>query len=82
MCEQENQGSEMCGLFIIFWVAMAALIEWVIARSGPDWRHRVPGVFANPQPQVDPSEEILRGRLARGEIDAEEYERSSRVLRG
>jgi uncharacterized membrane protein len=71
----------MCGFFIIFWVAVAALIVWVIARSGPDLRHRVSVVFSDSQPQVDPAEEILRGRLARGEIDAEEYERCLRVLR-
>jgi hypothetical protein len=28
----------MCGFFIIFWVAIAALIVWVIARSRPDLR--------------------------------------------
>jgi uncharacterized membrane protein len=71
----------MCGFFIIFWVAIAALIVWVIARSGPDLRHRVSGVFSDPQPQVDPAAEILRGRLARGEINAEEYERCLRVMR-
>ena len=71
----------MCGFFIIFWVAIAALIVWVIARSGPDLRHRVSGVFSDPQPQVDPAAEILRGRLARGEINAEEYERFLRVMR-
>jgi uncharacterized membrane protein len=31
---------------------------------------------------MDPAEEILRSRLARGEIDAEEYERFLRVLEG
>jgi uncharacterized membrane protein len=30
---------------------------------------------------VDPAEEILRGRLARGEIDTEEYERCLRMMR-
>lgn len=54
----------MCGFFIIFWLAIAALIVWVIARSSPDLRHRVSGVFPDPHPQVDPAEEILRGRLA------------------
>ena len=72
----------MCGFFITFWVAIAALIVWVIARSRPDLRHRVSGVFSDPPPQLDPAEEILRGRLARGEINADEYERCLRVLRG
>jgi len=31
---------------------------------------------------MDPAEEILRGRLARGEIDAAEYERALKVLKG
>ncbi len=70
----------MCGFFIIFWVAIAALIVWVLARSGPDLRHRVSGVFSDPQPQVDRPQEILRGRLARGEINAEKYERCLRVM--
>jgi uncharacterized membrane protein len=39
-------------------------------------------VFVAQQSRTDPAEEILRGRLARGEIDAEEYERSLRVLKG
>jgi uncharacterized membrane protein len=62
-------------------VAIAALIVWVIARSGPDLRHRVSGVFSDPQPQVDPAAQDLCGRLARGEINAEKYERCLRVMR-
>jgi uncharacterized membrane protein len=71
-----------CGFFIIFWMAIAALLVWTVLRDRPDARQRISSVFAAPQARTDPAEEILRGRLARGEIDAEEYERSLRVLKG
>jgi hypothetical protein len=45
-------------------------------------RRRISNVFAAPQTRMDPAEEILRGRLARGEMAAEEYERALRVLKG
>jgi uncharacterized membrane protein len=72
----------MCGLFIIFWVAIAALLAWVVFRDRPDARRRISNVFAAPQTRMDPAEEILRGRLARGEMATEEYERALRVLKG
>ncbi len=72
----------MCGFFIIFWVAIAAFVAWIVFRDRPDARQRISSVFAAPQARMDPAEEILRGRLARGEIDAEEFERSLRVLKG
>jgi uncharacterized membrane protein len=71
-----------CGFFIIFWMAIAALLVWTVLRDRPDARQRISSVFAAPRARTDPAEEILRGRLARGEIDAEEYERSLRVLKG
>jgi uncharacterized membrane protein len=72
----------MCGFFIIFWVAIAAFLVWVVFRARPDTRQRISNVFAAPQAPMDPAEEILRGRLARGEIDAGEYERALKVLKG
>ena len=71
-----------CGFFIIFWVAITALLVWIVFRDRPDARQRILSVFVAQQSRTDPAEEILRGRLARGEIDAEEYERSLRVLKG
>ena len=71
-----------CGFFIIFWVAIAALLVWIVFRDRTDARQGILSVFVSPQSRTDPAEEILRGRLARGEIDAEEYERSLRVLKG
>ena len=71
-----------CGFFIIFWVAITALLVWIVFRDRPDARQRILSVFVAQQSRTDPAEWILRGRLARGEIDAEEYERSLRVLKG
>ena len=71
-----------CGFFIIFWVAITALLVWIVFRDRPDARQRILSVFVAQQSRTDPAEEILRGRLARSEIDAEEYERSLRVLKG
>ena len=67
---------------MIFWVAIAALLVWIVFRDRPDARQRILSVFVAQQSRTDPAEEILRGRLARGEIGAEEYERSLRVLKG
>jgi uncharacterized membrane protein len=72
----------MCGFFIIFWVAIAALLVWIVLRERAGARQRISSVFAAPQARMDPAEEILRGRLARGEIDAGEYERALKVLKG
>ena len=71
-----------CGFFIIFWVTIAALLVGIVFRDRPEARQRLSSIFVAPQARTDPAEEILRGRLARGEIDAEEYERSLRVLKG
>jgi uncharacterized membrane protein len=71
-----------CGFFIILWVAIAALLVWIVFRDRTDARQGILSVFVAQQSRTDPAEEILRGRLARGEIDAEEYERSLRVLKG
>ncbi len=72
----------MCGFSIIFWVVIAAFIVWIVLRQRPHVRQQVSSVFAAPRARMDPAEEILRSRLARGEIDAEEYERFLRVLEG
>lgn len=71
----------MC-VFLIFWLTIAAFIAWVVVRNRPDVREQVAGAFAGTQERTDAAEEILRERLARGEIGDEEFERSLRVLRG
>jgi uncharacterized membrane protein len=72
----------MCGFLIVFWLAVTAFVAWIVVRNWPDVHEQVAGAFAGTQARTDAAEEILRERLARGEIDADEYERSLRVLRG
>ncbi len=56
-----------------FWVFILALIIFAVWRGADSSRHR--------GPHRDPAEEMLRMRYARGEIDAEEYERRLADLR-
>ncbi len=68
------------GGFMVFWliflVAIIALIVWLVMRLLPSQRGG-----NRPEAREGSAEEILRERFARGEIDAEEYERSLGVLR-
>ena len=57
-------------LWVIFLVALVALIVWAFSSFFPGLRR-----------QGDPAKEALRGRFARGEIDAEEYENTLEVLK-
>jgi len=61
------------GLFaLLLCVALVVLIVWAISA-----------LFAGRRPGgrgMDEAEMILRGRLARGEISAEEYEATRKVL--
>jgi putative membrane protein len=57
-------------------ILLLVLMVWAITRIFPDWQDRV-----NLQRREDSAEETLRQRFARGEIDAEEYERSLEILR-
>jgi putative membrane protein len=56
---------------------LLVFVVWAITSVFPDWQDR-----ANPQRREDSAEETVRQRFARGEIDAEEYERSLEILRG
>lgn len=67
------------GLGILFFIGLLALIAWAAVRVFPDWRERLEG--SGSAGRTGSAEEILRERFARGEIDAEEYERSLEVLR-
>ena len=61
-------------LFLVLLVL--GVVVWVIIKVVPDWQNRI-GLNRG----EDSAEETLRQRFARGEIDAEEYERSLEVLR-
>jgi len=66
-------GSGGGGLILLLVLVLAV---WAIIKVFPDWRDRV-GLDR----REDSAEETLRQRFARGEIDAEDYERSLEVLR-
>ena len=69
----------MGGLGILFLIGLLVLVAWAAVRVYPDWRERLEGFGTTGR--AGSAEEILRERFARGEIDAEEYERSLGVLR-
>jgi putative membrane protein len=66
----------MMGGGLILTVLVLVLVVWAIIKVFPDWQDRV-GLDR----REDSAEETLRQRFARGEITAEEYERSLKVLR-
>lgn len=57
---------------LLFWGGLLALVVWAVVRF-------LPGRRSEEHPES--AEEILRVRFARGEIDADEYERSLEILR-
>lgn len=73
----------------IFWIAIVALTVWALMRIFPGLRQRASDIFSRtsgvmsrgPGASTDSAEEILRGRFARGEMNAEEYERALGLLR-
>lgn len=65
------------GVGTILTLLVLGLVVWAIIKFVPDWQDRV-GLNNR---REDSAEETLMQRFARGEIDAEEYERSLEVLR-
>ena len=61
---------------LLFWGGLLALVAWVVVKIFPSRR----GDGAS-EGSTGRAEEILRERLACGEIDADEYENSLEVLR-
>jgi putative membrane protein len=62
----------MIGIGMVLWVAVIALVVWLVVRaSGP----RTGG------PGSETAEELLRRRNAAGEIDTEEFQRRLETLR-
>ena len=57
------------------------VVVWAIIKLFPDWQDRVGLNNRREDKREDSAEETLRQRFARGEIDAEDYERSLEVLR-
>ena len=65
------------GVGTILLLVVLAVVVWAIIKVFPDWQDRL-GLSSRRQ---DSAEETLRQRFARGEIDAEDYERSLEVMR-
>ncbi len=67
----------------IFWLGILTLIilgiVWMVRQLAGGGRTQQPGGYLGPAPQPTP-EEILKLRLARGEITEEEYDRLRRKL--
>ena len=64
-------------LLILFLGGLVAVVTWLVMRIFP----KVRGDEQLEAPR-DSAEEILRERFARGEITAEEFQRSIEILRG
>jgi uncharacterized membrane protein len=85
LAQPDWRGPHMTGDFwgpwilfpILFWGGIVFLIAWTVTRIFP----KGSGDDRSEAPR-DSAEEILRQRFARGEINAEEYERSMEILRG
>ena len=65
-------------LLILFLGGLVAVVAWLVVRVFP----RVRGDERPTEAPRDSAEEILRERFARGEISAEEFQRSVEILRG
>ncbi|MBA3389306.1 MAG: SHOCT domain-containing protein [Rubrobacter sp.] len=61
---------------LLFWGGLLAFAAWALMRIFPNRA----GGNGDPGTRGESAEEILRKRFARGEIDAEEYERTLEVL--
>jgi len=66
---------------LILVLLVLGVVVWAIIKVVPDWQDRVGLDRREDLRREDSAEETLRQRFARGEIDAEEYERSLEVLR-
>ncbi|MEJ7843522.1 MAG: SHOCT domain-containing protein [Rubrobacter sp.] len=63
---------------LLFWGGLLAFAVWALIRIFPNRA----GGNGDSGARGESAEEILRKRFARGEIDAEEYERTLEVLKG
>ena len=71
----------MMGGGLILTLLVLGVVVFALIKIFPDWQDRV-GLNRRPENKgEDSAEETLRQRFARGEIDAEDYERSLEVLR-
>ena len=69
-------GMMMFGL--IFWVALIVLAAWLVRT----WSERGPAQSSTASHAATSAQELLDQRLARGEIDVDEYQHRHDALRG
>ena len=68
-------------LHLLFWIAMIALVVWVIRALFAGGRpHGGPWGWQQPQPPSETPLEILQKRFARGEITEAEYKQAKQAL--
>jgi len=77
----KKEETTMMGGGLILTLLVLGLVVWAIIKFFPDWQDRLGLNRREDSRRDDSAEETLRQRLARGEIDAEEYERFLEVLR-
>jgi uncharacterized membrane protein len=65
----------------ILLLLVLVVVVWALIKAFPDWQDRVGLNRREYSRGEDSAEETLSQRFARGEIDAEDYERSLGVLR-
>jgi uncharacterized membrane protein len=69
------QGFRNPGVFLFFWVAVIALVVWLVVRfTRPKSSSPVQNLQLPPAAQPDPVLETLRRRLAAGEITVQEFD--------
>jgi uncharacterized membrane protein len=71
----------MMGGGLILTLLVLVVVVFALIKVFPDWQDRVGLDRRVDSRREDSAEETLRQRFARGEIDAEDYERSLEVLR-
>lgn len=69
---ESGGGWLMMGIGMLIWVALIALVVWLVIRAGG----QRPGTGGS-----ESAEELLRRRYASGEIDTEEYQSRLEALR-
>ena len=74
----------MITLMVLFWVAIAAAVVWLVRSTQRSAPHPYPPPQLPPAPPapIDPARRILDERFARGEISEEEYRHRRDVLAG
>jgi len=63
----------MSVMMLVFWAAVISLVVWLIRRAKPT-------LYAGGDRQTARADELLAERFARGELDADQFQRSRKLL--